>query len=1368
MFDVNRLSAIQIGLASPEKIREWSYGEVKKGETINYRSQKPERDGLFDEKIFGPTKDYECFCGKYKKVRHQGIICDRCEVEVTSKSVRRERMGHIELATPVSHIWYLKGIPSRMAQVIDVSPKDLEEVIYFVSYICLNAGTTDLLKYREVLDETTARSRFTDIINQIKEKLDETGHYIKVENILNKLDSAPADEIYGDLIGAIAEIQKEFDLNQVLTDDINLNDLVNDLKDEDSRDKLIEVINAIMQAVDTTKELTRCSTLVNRLKNPKSGFDFLSISPFISKYTGAEFGSGAEAVQRLLKDVDINAEFLKVQAELKETQGSKNQKRIKLIKRLEVLDAFRQSSNKPEWMILNVLPVIPPELRPMHLLDATRVANSDLNDLYRRVIGRNNRLKKWLEMKAPSVMIINEKRLIQEAVDSLIDNGRRGKPVTGAAGRPLKSLSNTLKGKQGRFRQNLLGKRVDYSGRSVIAVGPYLNIDQVGIPREMALQLFKPFLASKLVAKGLASSHKQAEKMVEQNNEKVSKVLDEVVAAHPVLLNRAPTLHRLGIQAFETKIVDGRAIRLHPLVTPAFNADFDGDQMAVHVPLSRQAIAEARTLMLGAKNILGPKDGKPVVNPTQDMVLGNYFLTIEKTSQDYLDRAEIYAKSGNIDKAEEFKLFATCEGKVFNDFNELMLAYQTNSIHVHNRIAIKASSITNRNFTPAQSSMYLITSVGKMILNNVFADGLPFINEVTPENIEATPNKFFVPNGTDIKTHIKKSTPLNPFNNKNIGLIINRSFALLGTSKTSLMLDKIKNLGFEFATKSGTTVALSDIILYKNKKGEFDLAEIEVHKLKEQFDRGYLSSGDRQKLAIKIWEKTTKVINDGLMVQFRKNPNSPIFMMFDSGARGKKSNFEQLTGMRGLIKSPSGETTEIPIKSSFREGMTIAEFFISTHGARKGGADTALKTAESGYLTRRLVDVAQDVIVREDDCGTDKGTLVTDIVDTKENKVIVPFSDRIIGRYPLVDIVNPKTKKVIVDANTMITELSAKEIIAANIKELVIRSLFGCQTQNGVCKKCYGRNLATGSIVELGEAIGIVAAQSIGEPGTQLTMRTFHTGGVAGTSDITQGLPRVQELLEARNPKDEALITEIAGSVDEIIEDKEMNRFRIFIKNDLETKEYVTSYGVKPRVKAGDKVVNGEKLTNGAINLKRLLDVSHIEVVQKYILKEIQKVFRVANDIEISDKHIEVIIRQMFKKVLIVEGGDTGLLPGTKYDLAEFTKINRKVLIDGGNPAVARPMILGITKASLETESFLSAASFQETTRVLTDAATKGKIDYLHGLKENVIIGKLIPAGTGVSPLLVEEEIIEETKARQASKGDYAPEKDEDLAYQQD
>ena len=1368
MFDVNRLSAIQIQLASPEKIREWSYGEVKKGETINYRSQKPERDGLFCEKIFGPTKDYECFCGKYKKVRHQGIICDRCEVEVTSKSVRRERMGHIELATPVSHIWYLKGIPSRMAQVLDVSPKDLEEVVYFVSYICLNPGTTDLLKYREVLDENTARSRFTDIINQIKEKLDETGHYLKVEKILEKLGSAPADEIYGDLIAAIADIQKDYDLNTVLTDDVNLNDLVNDLKDEESREKLVGVINSILGVVDTTKELTRCSTLVNRLRNPKSGFDFLSISPFISKYTGAEFGSGAEAVQKLLKEVDIEAEFVKVQNELKETQGSKNQKRIKLIKRLEVIEAFRQSDNKPEWMVLNVLPVIPPELRPMHLLDATRVANSDLNDLYRRVIGRNNRLKKWLEMKAPSVMIINEKRLIQEAVDSLIDNGRRGKPVTGAAGRPLKSLSNTLKGKQGRFRQNLLGKRVDYSGRSVIAVGPTLNIDQCGIPREMALQLFKPFLASKMVAKGLASSHKQAEKMVEQNNEKVMKVLDEVVAAHPVLLNRAPTLHRLGIQAFEPKIVDGRAIRLHPLVTPAFNADFDGDQMAVHVPLSQQAIAEARTLMLGAKNILGPKDGKPIVNPTQDMVLGNYYLTGEKTIEDYLEKAKMYQQQGNVEKAEEFKLYAQAEGKVFNNIEELLLAYQTKGVHVHNRIAIRASNIHNRNFSDAQKKMYLITSVGKVLLNNIFPDGMPYINEVTPENLEATPARFFVPAGTNIREHIKKQALLNPFNNKNIGLIINTSFALFGTEKTSLMLDKIKNLGFEFATKSSTTVALSDIVVYKNKKGEFDLAEAEIHKLKEQFDRGYLSENDRIKLAIKIWEKTTKTINEGLMVQFKKNPNSPIYMMFDSGARGKKSNFEQLTGMRGLIKSPSGDTTEIPIKSSFREGMTIAEFFISTHGARKGGADTALKTAESGYLTRRLVDVAQDVIVREEDCGTDRGTLVTDIVDTKENKVIVAFGNRIIGRFPLTDVVHPKTKKLICDSNTMINELLAKEIVNAGITELTIRNLFGCQTQNGVCKKCYGRNLATGSLVELGEAIGIMAAQSIGEPGTQLTMRTFHTGGVAGTADITQGLPRVQELLEARNPKGEALISEIAGKVDEIVEDKEMNRFRIFVKNELETKEYTTAYGVKPRVNQGDNVKNGEKLTDGAINLKKLLDVSDIATVQKYILKEVQKVYRVANDIEISDKHIEVVIRQMFKKVLVVEGGDTGLLPGSKLDLAEFTKINRDVLMNGGNPAVARPMILGITKASLETESFLSAASFQETTRVLTDAATKGKIDYLHGLKENVIIGKLIPAGTGVTPLLVEEEILEESKPKAQTKGEYAPEKDEDLIYQQD
>jgi DNA-directed RNA polymerase subunit beta' len=1260
MFDVNHFSAIQVGLASPEKIREWSYGEVKKPETINYRSQKPERDGLFCERIFGPAKDYECYCGKYKKVRYLGHICEKCGVEVTTKNVRRERMGHIELATPVAHIWYLKGIPSRMAQILDISPKDLEEVVYFISHIVLKPGkiTKDgqdvkILNYREVLDEKSARVRFIEVIK---------------------------------------EIQTTFDVD--------------------------------------SSDYSTALELIDKIENPKETFDFYTYSEFIKKHSGAEFGIGAEAIKRLLEEVDLDKEFELTQQELKETLNQKNLKRQKLIKRLEIIEAFRSSNNKPEWMILDVLPVIPPDLRPMLQLDGGRFATSDLNDLYRRVITRNIRLKKLIEIKAPSVILMNEKRMLQEAVDALIDNGRRSKPVSGAAGRTLKSLSHTLKGKQGRFRQNLLGKRVDYSGRSVIAVGPDLKMYQCGIPREMAVQLFKPFIAQRLIQAGYASGHKAAEKLIEQSDERIWDIVEEVIKDHPVLLNRAPTLHRLGIQAFEPKLVKGRAIRLHPLVTPAFNADFDGDQMAVHVPLSDDAIYEARNLMLGANNILGPKDGKPIVTPGQDMVLGNYYLTLESSSDDFRKKAQELRNRGEEEKAEMFDLYAESEGKVFKNPDEAILAWSTQQIHLHNRIAVKADTVGKTYFTEEQNKSYLITTTGKLIFNKIFPTEYTYLNRTA--DIKKASTTDFVPLGSDIR-EIIKNTPLNkPFAKKNLGEIINEIFRLFGTKETSIMLDKLKDQGFKFATLSGVTVSVSDIITLENKEEIFQKAEQEVIKAQKLFDRGLLTNEERHNKVISIWEGVKNDIQVKLSAELAKDKRNPIQMMADSGARGNAQHFTQLSGMRGLMNNPSGDIIELPIKSSFREGLSVSEFFISTHGARKGGADTALKTAESGYLTRRLVDVAQDVIIREEDCHTDHGFVVTALSDNTNNTIskIESLADRLAGRFALRDILHPTTGEVLVKEGTMISDDEARMVEAAGVTSVEVRSLFGCESKDGICVKCYGRNLATGDVVKIGEAVGIMAAQSIGEPGTQLTMRTFHTGGVAGGVDITLGLPRVQELFEARAPKGEAIISEIAGEVVDIKEDKENGRATVVVRNNLEEKTYVTPFGATLRVSKGDIIENGHMITEGAINPKQLLEVADVTAVQRYILKEVQKVYRLQG-IEISDKHIEVVVRQMLKKFLVIEGGDTNLLPGNKIDINDFIKVNNDILLAGKRPAHARPLLLGITKASLETDSFLSAASFQETTRVLTDAATKGKIDYLHGLKENVIIGKLIPAGTG-------------------------------------
>jgi DNA-directed RNA polymerase subunit beta' len=1177
LLDVNNFEYMKIGLASPDKIRSWSHGEVKKPETINYRTLKPEKDGLFCERIFGPTKDWECHCGKYKRVRYKGVVCDRCGVEVTRAKVRRERMGHIELAAPVSHIWYFKGIPSRMGLVLDMSPRALEEVIYFASYVVTDPGDTALEK-KQLLSEKEYRA--------YREK-------------------------YGNKFQA---------------------------------------------------------------------------------------SMGAESIKKLLSDIDLNKEVDALKEELKTAQG---QRRTRAIKRLEVLEAFRGSGNEPSWMILDVLPVIPPELRPMVQLDGGRFATSDLNDLYRRVINRNNRLKRLLDLGAPSIIVQNEKRMLQEAVDALIDNGRRGRPVTGPGNRPLKSLSHMLKGKQGRFRQNLLGKRVDYSGRSVIVVGPNLKMYQCGLPKEMALELFKPFVMKELVEKGLAHNIKSAKRKIERVQPEVWDVLESVIKEHPVLLNRAPTLHRLGIQAFEPTLVEGRAIRLHPLVCTAYNADFDGDQMAVHVPLSAEAQAEARLLMLAAQNILNPKDGKPVVTPSQDMVLGNYYLTLERAG-------------------------AVGEGMIFKDTSEALLAYQNGYVHLHTRVAVHAGSLNNQTFTEEQNKKLLLTTVGKLIFNEILPETFPYINEPTKENLEIeTPVKYFVEPATDVAAVIKEMPLVDPFKKKILGNIIAEVFKRFKITETSKMLDRMKNLGFRHSTKAGITVGVADIVVLREKQEIIQEAQSKVDNVLKQFRRGLITEDERYDRVISIWSAAKDNIQAKLMKSLDKS--NPIFMMSDSGARGNASNFTQLAGMRGLMANPAGRIIELPIKSSFREGLTVLEYFISTHGARKGLADTALKTADSGYLTRRLVDVAQDVIVRDDDCGTDRGLLIASLKDGTE--VIEALEERLIGRYARRNIKHPETNEVIVPENGLITEDIAVEIVSAGIEKVWIRSAFTCNTRHGVCKKCYGRNLATGQEVEVGEAVGIIAAQSIGEPGTQLTMRTFHTGGVAG-DDITQGLPRIQEIFEARNPKGQAVISEIDGVVVGLNEGRDRQQ-EIVVQGEVESKTYTAPYTARLKVAVNDQVVRGQELTEGSIDPKELIKVKDVTAVQEYLLREVQKVYRMQG-VEIGDKHIEVMVRQMLRKVRVIDAAETDVLPGTLLDIHQFTDANEKALLAGKMPATGRPVLLGITKASLETDSFLSAASFQETTRVLTDAAIKGKRDELLGLKENVIIGKLVPAGTGM------------------------------------
>ena len=1170
---------MQIGLASPDKIREWSYGEVTKPETINYRTLKPERDGLYCEKIFGPTKDLECSCGKLKKINNKGKVCDRCGVEVTRSKVRRERMGHIELAAPVSHVWYFKGIPSRMGLVLDMSPRALEEIIYFASYVVIDAGDTTLMK-KQLLSE------------------------------------------------------REY------------------------REKRME---------------------------------------FGTRFHAA---MGAEAVQELLNNVDLEAEIAELKEELKTAQG---QKRTRAIRRLDILDAFRESGNKPGWMVMDVIPVIPPDLRPMVQLEGGRFATSDLNDLYRRVINRNNRLKRLLELNAPRIIVQNEKRMLQEAVDALIDNGRRGRPVTGPGNRPLKSLSHMLKGKQGRFRQNLLGKRVDYSGRSVIVVGPNLKMYQCGLPKEMAIELFKPFVMKELVEREIAGNIKSAKRKIERLDDDIWAVLEEVIREHPVLLNRAPTLHRLGIQAFEPTLVEGRAIRLHPLVCEAYNADFDGDQMAVHVPLSQEAQAEARLLMLAAQNILNPKDGKPVVTPSQDMVLGNYYLTLEQEGR-------------------------VGEGMYFKDMNEAMLAYQNGYVHLHSRIAIHASALPHKPFTEWQKERMLVTTVGKLLFNEIMPDEFPYLNEPSMENLEvATPDKYFLEPGSNIKEEIEKQPIVLPFKKKNLGQIIAEVFKRFHITETSMMLDRMKDLGYKYSTRAGLTVGIADISVAGNKKEILSDAHNQVDEISKLFRRGLITDDERYERVIETWNAAKDEIQSALTKTL--GSRNPIFMMSDSGARGNISNFTQLAGMQGLMAAPNGKIMELPVTSNFREGLTVMEMFLSTHGARKGMTDTALKTADSGYLTRRLVDVAQDVIIRETDCGSDRGLTISAI--REGNEMIETLEERMIGRYAQRSVKDPVTGEVFVGHNELITEDIARKIIDAGIEEVTIRSAFTCDTKHGVCKYCYGRNLATGSEVEVGEAVGTIAAQSIGEPGTQLTMRTFHTGGVAG-DDITQGLPRIQEIFEARNPKGGATITEVTGEVVSIDENAGSRTKEITIKGATDTRTYTVPFTARLNVEEGQTIHRGEPLTSGSIDPKELLRVRDVLSVENYLLREVQKVYRMQG-VEIGDKHVEVMVRQMLRKVRVMDPGSTEILPGTLLDIADFTERNRSAIMNGEVPATARPVLLGITKASLETNSFLSAASFQETTRVLTDASIRGKKDHLLGLKENVIIGKIIPAGTGMA-----------------------------------
>ena len=1230
MFELNDFDSIQIGVASPEKIREWSYGEVTKPETINYRTQKPEKDGLFCEKIFGPTKDWECHCGKYKRIRYKGIVCEKCGVEVTRAKVRRERMGHIELAAPVSHIWYFRGVPSRIGLLLDMGPKQLEQVIYFAAYVVLDPGTVPTLAYKQVINDKELRE---------------------------------IEEQYGD-----------------------------------------------------------------------------------SSVTGLKVGMGAEAIRELLQAIDLEKESKETREIIENNQSGA--KRLKAVKRIEIIEAFRKSGNRPEWMILTVLPVIPPDLRPMVQLDGGRFATSDLNDLYRRVINRNNRLKRLMELGAPDMIVKNEKRMLQEAVDALIDNGRRGKAISGPSNRELKSLSGLLRGKQGRFRQNLLGKRVDYSGRSVIVVGPELKIYQCGLPKEMAIELFKPFIMKKLVESGQCHNIKSAKRAVERAKPAVWDVLEGVIKEHPVLLNRAPTLHRLSIQAFEPVLIEGRAIKIHPLVCGAFNADFDGDQMAVHVPLSIEAQAEARFLMLSANNILKLSDGKPVMTPTQDMILGAYYLTIVRRYDGrWYDKDHNEVPEGT-DGAQRY------HAGYYTSEDEAIMAYQTGFITLQDEVWVRRTvQLPEGRFTAEDGSPVtevtgrVKTTVGRIIYNEAIPQDLGFVPRETKEDFL----QYEISGYKDVDGRPKSV----PVDKKMISKIVDRCFKTGGAPKAADVLDKIKALGFKYSTIGALTTSVFDMHIPAEKKGLIADAEHRVEGIEKKYARGLLKEEERYNAVVNVWKETT----DAVTAELRKDADdfNPIWMMANSGARGSIDQIKQLAGMRGLMVNPQGKMIEIPVKSCFREGLTVLEYFISSHGGRKGLADTALKTADSGYLTRRLVDVSQDVIVREDDCCAGKkprGMKISAIVGP--NGEIEGLADRLAGRFVSEDVINPATGEVMVAVNHMITEDMAKEIVAAGIKEVSIRSVFTCNSRHGVCAKCYGKNMATGSPIQVGEAVGTIAAQSIGEPGTQLTMRTFHTGGIAATGDITQGLPRVEELFEARRPKGVATLCEVPGIA--YINELD-NQKHVVIRDEVtgeEKKEYVLPFNAELRVKSGEKVEPGTQLNGGSVNPQDILRIQGVKGVQDYILREVQSVYR-SQGVDINDKHVEIIVRQMMRKVRIENCGDTQMLPGELVDIFTFEDENEKTMEQGGRPATAKRVLLGITKAALSTDSFLSAASFQETARVLTEAAIKSKVDPLIGLKENVIIGKLIPAGTGVrdyknmSPQLVtghreSDSLIEETQ----------------------
>ncbi|PPE04721.1 DNA-directed RNA polymerase subunit beta' [Entomoplasma ellychniae] len=1238
---------IKINLASPDTIRSWSHGEVTKPETINYKTLKAEKDGLFDEKIFGPTKNYECFCGKFKKANpmNKGKKCEKCEVELTESIVRRERMGHIELAEPVTHIWMVKVSPSRIASLLNLKSRELEEVVYFVSHIVLDAGDSKHFVSKEVLDLGVAKSQKTR----------------------NKLRPA-------------------------------IEDIIKIINDVEHRDHL------------------KAERLLEELNNTSIPFSIDEATTLISKYTNAKFGIGAAAIEELLKQIDLEKEIKEIKLVL--DKGIQNADNAKLLKRLDILESLKRSNQKAEWMILRVLPVIPPDIRPIIQLDGGRFTTSEINDLYRRIIIRNERLMKVKEMQAPSIIVNNEKRMLQEAVDALLDNERKPRPIQGKDKRPLKSLTSVLKGKQGRFRQNLLGKRVDYSGRSVIAIGPDLKMYQAGLPREMALTLFKPFVIQWLQEHEYADNVKFAERMISSNEPEIWKALEHVIKERPILLNRAPTLHRLGIQAFEPKLVKGKAIRLHPLVTTAFNADFDGDQMAVHVPITKEAIAEARALMLGSNAILGPKDGKAIVTPGQDIILGNYYATFEE--------------KGSVG-----------EGTIFADVQEAIRSYENGAVQVNAIIGIAVDGLPATKFTDEQrKNSYLLTTMGKILFNQIFADDFPWINSSEINNAKEVVNKYIFDFSKEITKVIAKHEIIPPINKKGLSLIIEKYFNTYGSRKTAEMLDKMKDLGFKYSTKSGTTISAGDIVVFTNKYEEFKEADKKISQINNYFKQGLLTQSEKKQRVIKVWSDVKDEIQIKLDVELKKDVKNPVFVMSDSGARGTLSNFTQLVGMRGLMSDTKGDTKEIPIKSSFREGLTVSEFFISTHGARKGMADLALKTADSGYLTRRLVDVSQEIVVVNEDCKSSHGFDVKAIVDTKHNAVIVTLKDRINGRFTFSTLKDAKGN-VIVEKDTLITSSIADKIIEAKIEKVIIRSVLTCDNKKGVCQKCYGKNLATAELVKIGEPVGVIAAQSIGEPGTQLTMRNFHSGGVAGDADITQGLPRIKELLDVTTQKGTvAIIAKSEGKVVKIENNNNIYKIHLKYKNGKQAVE-TTLYNAVLRVKEGDSVTPGKKLTEGSIKLHELLEVASPTAVENYILKEVQKVYRLQG-IEISDKYIEIIIKQMLNKVKVVSSGDSNLLQGEIITKQKFKEIAAECIRKGHDLPIVVPQILGIKKAPLKSESWLSSASFQDTARVLTDAIIKGREDKLEGLKENIMLGNLIPAGTGLTGIEEVMRIAEE------------------------